>query len=401
LNARRTALVALAATLAIQIYTSVAATAPAVLAPILAADLGIAPTLVGVFVGLLYTGAMAGSLVSGAFVARFGAIRVSQASVLLCAGGIALTAAVPPAALPLLVLTSILMGIGYGPITPASSEVLVRTTRPDRMALTFSIKQTGVPAGAAIAGAVLPALALAAGWRAAFVAVALAGVAVALAAEPTRKDLDVRAGGRLLSLSAVLGPLALVVRTPRLLELAVVGFAFAAVQVCLSSFLVVYLTQALGWSVVAAGLALTCAAVAAIPGRMIWGALADRSRSATGVLAVIGGLAAACGALLGLSDPAWPAAATLAVATAYGFTAIGWNGVQLSELARRSPPGRAGAVTGAAGFITFGGVMTGPIMFATLAGGSGGYRAGFFACALLSAAATLALVARRRTKNGN
>ena len=62
------------------------------------------------------------------------------------------------------------------------------------MALTFSIKQTGVPAGAALAGAVLPALALALGWRGALLAVAARRCrASSLAAEPTRTALDLPA----------------------------------------------------------------------------------------------------------------------------------------------------------------------------------------------------------------
>ena len=56
-DARR---VALAVTLAIQIFTSLAAPATAVLAPVIAPDLGIPPQLIGVFVGLIYAGAMAG-----------------------------------------------------------------------------------------------------------------------------------------------------------------------------------------------------------------------------------------------------------------------------------------------------------------------------------------------------
>jgi hypothetical protein len=59
------------------------------------------------------------------------------------------------------------------------------------MALTFSIKQTGVPAGAALAGAMLPGVALALGWRAAFVLVALAGFAIAAGAESSRPAFDV------------------------------------------------------------------------------------------------------------------------------------------------------------------------------------------------------------------
>ena len=81
----------------------------------------------------------------------------------------------PASRCSLLALAPLVIGLGYGPITPASSHVLARTAPPSRMALTFSIKQTGVPAGAALAGALLPALALRIGWRAAFVAVAALG----------------------------------------------------------------------------------------------------------------------------------------------------------------------------------------------------------------------------------
>jgi len=386
---------ALAATLAIQIYVSVVASAPAVLAPILAADLGIAPSLIGVFVGLLYLGAMLSSLSGGEFVARFGAIRVSQVATLICAAGLATIAVVPAAAVALLVIAAACMGIGYGPITAASSELLARTTPPDRMALTFSIKQTGVPAGAAIAGAILPAMALGLGWRFAFLAVAALGVVVAIAAEPTRRALDMRNPDRkVLSLRAILAPLKLILRTPSILELSLTGCAFAAVQTCLSSFLVVYLTDTLNWTVVAAGLALTCTAVAAVPGRMIWGAIADRTRAATRVLAIIGAIACVCGIALAMSGPSWPTALLLFIAAAYGASAIGWNGVQLSEVARRSPAGATASITGASGFITFSGVMIGPMLFAGVVGAAGGYRPAFLACAAVSGLATAFLLRR-------
>ena len=66
---------------------------------------------------------------------------------------------------------------------------------------------------------------------------------------------------------------------------------------------------------------------------------------------------AACAFATVAFSPAWPLAALLVVAACFGATGIGWNGVQLSEIARRSPPGEAGTITGASGFITFGGVV--------------------------------------------
>ena len=145
----RRAFVALAATTAIQIYVSLAATSTAVLAPEIAQAFAIAPKWIGVFVGLVYAGAMFASLACGGFIERFGAIRVSQFGVLLSAAGTLMIALAPSHALTVLIVAALLIGVGYGPITPASSHVLIRTAEPHRLALTFSIKQTGVPAGAA------------------------------------------------------------------------------------------------------------------------------------------------------------------------------------------------------------------------------------------------------------
>src|SRR5919197_4963193 len=90
-----TALIALAATLTIQTYTSFAATATAVLAPEIAPEFGLEPRWVGVFVGIVYGGGMFTSLASGRFMERYGPIRVSQGCVMLCAMGVVSMALAP------------------------------------------------------------------------------------------------------------------------------------------------------------------------------------------------------------------------------------------------------------------------------------------------------------------
>jgi uncharacterized protein (DUF58 family) len=110
----RAAATALAVTLALQMFTSLAATATSVLAPMIASDLGVSPNLIGVFVGIIYVGSMAGSLAAGGFVERFGAIRVSQTCVLLCAASLAAVCAgaAPPSSLVvLLALAPLALGI--------------------------------------------------------------------------------------------------------------------------------------------------------------------------------------------------------------------------------------------------------------------------------------------------
>jgi predicted MFS family arabinose efflux permease len=388
-RAGRTGAVALAITLAIQMFTAIAGTATAVLAPEIARDLALSPKLVGVFVGLLYVGGASASLASGGFIVRYGAIRVSQVCVLLCAAGILLLP-LPvgghAGAAGVLALAAVVIGIGYGPITAASSHVLVRTAPPSRMALTFSIKQTGVPAGAALAGAALPGIALAVGWRATFVAVAVLGVAIAVVAQATRATLDAdRRPDERLSVAGIFAPLKVVVGHRPLVVLSITGCVYAATQTCLMSFLVVYLTEALHFSLVAAGLALTVANLGGMVGRIGWGAVADHFVPPRTLLGLIGVAAGACAYATTTFGAGWPTAALLAMCGFFGATAIGWNGVQLSQVARHAPPGQAGAITGASGFLTFMGVVLGPPLFAVLAGATGSYRAGFAVFGTLSA----------------
>jgi len=398
--AARTAAVALVVTLAIQVFTSLAATATSVLAPEIARDVGVAPRLVGVFVGLVYAGSMAASLVSGWFIERFGAIRVSQVCVLLCAAGTAAMPAIASAGtafVTLLAIAPLVIGLGYGPITPASSQILARTAPPGRMALTFSIKQTGVPAGAALAGAVLPGVALALDWRAAFVAIAVTGAVIAVLAQRARATLDAdRQPARTLSLAGIFAPLKLVFATPALIELSLVAFFYAATQVCLMSFLVVYLTETLGFSLVAAGLALTVANLGGIVGRIAWGGVADHFIEPRGLLGALGIVAAACAYATASFSAEWPTVAQVAICGLFGATAIGWNGVQLAEVARHSPRGQAGAVTGASSFVTFAGVVIGPPAFALIATVSGSYRVGFVAFGTASLLCGTAILLRAR-----
>lgn len=383
-------------TLAIQIFTAFAGAASAVLAPEIARDFGVPAKLVGVFVGLLYVGSMTASLASGHFIARDGAIRVSQVCVVLCAAGIAAVALLPSTGALMLCVAPLIIGLGYGAVTPASSELLARTAAPGRLALTFSIKQTGVPAGAALAGAVLPPLALAAGWRPALLYVAACGIAIAVLAQSTRRRLDISGAVRPFSVTALIAPLRTLLRHRALVELSIVGFIYAAMQMCLMSFLVVYLTEALAYPLIAAGLALTIANVGGVAGRIVWGAVADHWIAPRRLLGIIG-IATAAGACAAASfSAAWPHAALLVVAAFFGATAIGWNGVQLSQIVRHAPPGQAGAITGASGFITFAGVVSGPPLFALLAVVTDSYRAGFIIFGAACLLCGIALLLRTR-----
>ena len=161
-------LVSIVATLAIQALASMAVFAPPVFAPVAAPELGIEAAWAGVSTSLIYLAAILSALASGGFIARLGPIRTSQVCLVFSAVGMV---AMASGFLPLVALGALLLGIGYGGLTPASSVVLNERTPPDWRALVFSIKQTGVPIGGALAGALVPPMMVSIGWRGAALAI--------------------------------------------------------------------------------------------------------------------------------------------------------------------------------------------------------------------------------------
>jgi MFS family permease len=123
----------------------------------------------------------------------------------------------------------------------------------------------------------------------------------------------------------------------------------------------------------------------------------DRWLDARRTLQALGvSMAIAC-ALAAAFTPRWPALAVYSVCGLLGATAIGWNGVFLSEVARRAPRGHAGAATGGSLFVTFVGVVVWPPAFGLLQRATGSYGLCFAAaCAVCAAAVVLASIGWRR-----
>ncbi len=343
------------------------------MAPVAAPAIGVASAAVGFFVSLVYLGSMVGTATAGGWVGRFGPIRVSQVGLILCLAGLALAAT---AWLPAVLAGALLIGLGYGPATPASSVILARAAPPNMVALTFSIKQTGVPLGSAIAGAVVPALVLGMGWQGAALAVGLACALLALLIIPARERFDrERNPAARLSLRSAFSSVALVLRDRRLTELSLVSLVYAGMQITLIAYLVTFLTDSFGLSLVLAGMVMAASQIASVAARIVWGVVADRfatRRFTLGCLGVGMGITSVCA--LG-AGPQWPLWALFAFAMAFGATAVGWNGVFLAEVARLAPRDRISDATGGAGFFTFLGVVITPPAFNLVLWLTGSYAA--------------------------
>jgi MFS family permease len=366
-----------------------------VLAPLAAADFGVDPIYVGVCVATIYGIAAVSGLMSGGLIARFGPIRVSQSCLVLSALALACAALAHPAAL---VANAVLVGLSYGPPTPASTTMLTRGTPARSMNLLFSVRQTGVPLGNMLAGALLPGFALTLGWRSTVLLLAAACLVLTVMVQPVRAAADAERDPTrpIFGHNAILGPLRLVFAQGELRRMALVSLAYSGMQSALSAFLVVYLHDGVGLPLVLAGVILSAAQIAGAAGRVLWGIVADRLAPPRAVLGGLGLTMTAAALTTGLFAPGWPIAAIFAVCIVFGGSAVAWNGVYLAQVARLAPPGRAGEITGGTTFVTFSGVVATPILFSAIVSTTGSYTPAFVAIALLTGVAGLSFFFARK-----
>ena len=145
----------LALTLVVQVLSSLVALSVPVLAPSIAAARSWDASLIGYYPGLMYLAAL-GICVFGLPVLNgFGPMMLSLVSVVVSAAGLAFMLAPVQGVLAAGVLV---IGLGYGPVVPATSQVLGTATPPRYANLIFSLKQTGAPLGGLLAGLSVPAL---------------------------------------------------------------------------------------------------------------------------------------------------------------------------------------------------------------------------------------------------
>lgn len=391
----RTVLLVVTVTTLIQALASMAALSVPVLGPRLSAAFGLPSAAVGYYISLVYVAATLSSMLGGEIAQRHGPVRVSQACLALSAAGLVLIAC---GNLPAALAGALLIGLGYGPVTPASSQWLSMSTPSKSMGLIFSIKQTGVPLGGAVAGLAVPLLATSFNWHVALVCAALACLAGAIMVQPLRARYDSqRDPVHRIDMTGVVQLWSLLCSRSPLYTLAFASFWLSTFQLSLTTYLVTYLHESFGYTLMAAGATMSAAQVAGVVGRVAWGAIADRWIGSVTMLIVVAlGMVLGGAALAALSVPdgSWIPMAVVVVVSAFS---LGWNGTFLAEVARQAPPGAAGRATGAILACTFAGVVVGPPVFGAIASWADSYRLAFALVGLGPAIAGTLLVLRRRS----
>lgn len=354
-----------------------------VIAPKLAAEMGVEPSLIGYQMSLLYGTAMLGSPMLSFMIARWGACRTTQVGLGFCVIGMALGLT---SSLWGLAATSMLLGLSMSIMTPASAHLLFRFSPPQKRNFIFSLKQTGVPLAWTLAALAAPAITLAFGWQWSLMTVLGVALAILLALQPVRANWDDDRQSRAAVLQRPFEGLAVLWRYPVLRWLSIASLFWTFVQLCLGTFAVTMLVAEAGYSLVAAGFMFSVVHASGVASRVLIGWIADRTGDSLGVLEKIGMIMIACCVLTSFVSPTWPAPLIGLLFIMFGASAVGWNGLALAEIARRSPHGLVGTATGGAMVWNFGGILIGPALFATTYKLIGSYALAYGLLALVAAA---------------
>jgi len=385
------AIVPVASMLAIQAMISLCVLALGVMMPAVAADLAIDPKLVGVFTAIIYAVAAVLALVAAEPIVRLGAVRVCQFALLMAAIGLAFNALALVAATVIAVL---FIGAAQGPINPAAAHVLAQRVPREWFGIVFSLKQTGVPIGFALAGVLFPFLLTHFGWRGASLIAAAMAIVAMLIIELLRPGIDVVVtAGR--PSTGIWRSVRFVLGHTQLRVLGWSAFVYVIAQHTFTFYLVTYLYEHCGLSIARAGLLLAASQIAGTAMRLVSGAVGDRLPRMI-VLGWTGiGMTVGCVAI-GLIEADTPFWLITLVVIGYGSVVISWNGTSQAEFVHLSPPGEAAAIAAVQTALAFSGAVFGPPLFALIASRMD-YRTAFFAvaaCVLLAAVWQLAATRR-------
>jgi MFS family permease len=342
------------------------------IAPLVRADLGLTLTQAGSFLPAYYIGPIALSLFAGVLADRWGTAKtLVLGQVIIALGLVAVSGASSYAVLISLMAVA---GVGYGTLNPASTTAAMSWFPPRQRATVVGVKQVGLPFGGMLGAAILPALALAFGWRLAIIASAVAiaacaGLSAAVYRDPPGEPLPARKPGER-------GAIALVLSNRDLWLVAMSTLVFAAMQTVWMAFLVLYLQAVVGLNLLAASRYLAFAQGGGALGRIVFGVLSDRVFGGRRrlPLAIAGCGSALCTVALAWTGPGTSAAWLGPLAVVFGFVGIGWNGVQHTLMAELAGPRTAGTAVGLGLAIASLGVLIGPPTFGWCVTAAGGFR---------------------------
>jgi len=341
-----------------------------VLAPLVTSDLGLSRSGFGILVTCVFIGGGLSSVMAGSIVDQLGGRATMLLLYTLGSVTVALVAIAP--GYGWLLVAALIAGFPGALSNPVTNQVISTQVPAGRRGLVVGFKQSGAQIAQTTGGLLLPPLALALGWR---------GAALVIATLPL---LGVLATHRLLPSQSVVTAAAarepLAIRGP-IASLTLYALLMSLGTAAVITYLPLFAFEVLGFSVPAAGVVASAGGVAGFLGRILWGRAAELLLAPSIALIIIAAASVASVVALLLAPAApwlvWPAA------VAYGATAGAWSAVGMLAVLNDVDPAQAGRASGVVLLGFYGGFITSPILFGSLADATGSYAAGWILVGLV------------------
>jgi len=359
-----------------------------VLYPFIRDELSLSHAQVGLITSALAGGGVATAYLGGWLADVVGVKRVAVGLLVtmgVLMGAFPLTSSILTI-LILVVLVGVAQGPGYAIITRAIMDWIPRRTR----GLAMGVRLTGGPLGGTLAAAVLPAVAIAVGWRVA--AVMMGGLILLIGLgflalyrdAPRHKATTPRMS---------FATLRMLMQNRGLVVATMWSAVFTALNVIIITYLILFLKEELKIPVVVAGAYLAVAQVSSFLARILWGVISDLLFGARrGVVLGIVGLLATLGlAGMGLLGAGAPGAMVGLLVVVLGLT-MGWPGVFTTLAGELAGTAQIGTALGAVTTVMLVSVITIPPLFGLLVDVSGSYSLAWGAAAALALVSTVALM---------
>lgn len=376
------------------------------LLPFIQEDLLLNKSSLGLFISLLYLGALVSGFPAGWFSDKWGipvTISIGLVIQALFTGAIFLTSSYY-----LILLLLFVAGLGYGTINPATSHGVVKWFPPEWRATAMAVKQMGFTVGTMAAAATLPSLAEFIGWRKAVLLVAvLIGVCgvVNFFLYPDKIRKNNRPEESRTEASKKKNAAPPVWKNKEIVLWSVVSIFFAAIQMSGTVYLSIYMVEHFSYSKVMAGIFLSITQAGGALGRIIWGRISDlyfaqhRERE----IILVGFIAAATCIIFGVLPASTHFMVMGFISAVFGFTAVGYNVLFLTHIGEIAGPEQAGRAIGFWITVAYGGAVISPPLFGVVAdrvGFSGAWVVfgGMLALAIVLAALYTQLAPRRHAR---
>ncbi|MEN8114587.1 MAG: MFS transporter [Actinomycetota bacterium] len=270
---------------------------------------------------------------------------------------------------------------------PATNKLIAEELPAGERGVITGVKQSGVQAGIFLGGVSLPAIATALGWRGAYLLVAVTPFVAAVAAlwvvpgsarrSVTRRNSE---RGRLPS---------------GIGWLSAYGFLIG-VSGAVTFFIPLFVEEEVGSNPIVGGFVAATIALAAIPGRIVWGRYAERNRAYKRSLAQMAYLSIAAAVLFATTAAVspwllWPAAVLI------GIGSSSWNSVGMLAVMDGAGPAATGRASGVVMFGFLAGLGIAPPIFGATIDATGGYGAMWLMSVLTAVAAAVAILRWKMT----